>query len=110
MKRPAVVVVTRRTARKNLFINYVGELHLNLLVRLKLLPLMVPVVAGAEDCVAQYAEQIGEGRTIAPIEVHTGDEFETLANAFNKMTARLDASMRRIQEIFDQKAAAASRR
>jgi predicted signal transduction protein with EAL and GGDEF domain len=29
----------------------------------------------------------------------TGDEFETLANAFNNMTGRLDASMRQIQEI-----------
>ena len=71
MKRPAVVVVTRRTARKNLFINYVGELHLNLLVRLKLLPLMVPVVSGAEDCVAQYSEQMRglllvEGEDIEP--------------------------------------------
>jgi predicted signal transduction protein with EAL and GGDEF domain len=48
---------------------------------------------------AHYAEQIGGGEDIAPIEVKTGDEFETLASAFNRMTARLDASMRRIQEI-----------
>lgn len=48
---------------------------------------------------ARYAEQAGEGQSIAPVDVHTGDEFETLANALGNMTARLDASMRRIQEI-----------
>ncbi|MFT3728552.1 MAG: EAL domain-containing protein [Terricaulis sp.] len=48
---------------------------------------------------AQFAEQVGEGQTTAPLEVHTGDEFETLANAFGNMTSRLNASMRQIQEI-----------
>ena len=32
MKRPAVLVVTRRTTRKNRFIDYVGEAHLELLI------------------------------------------------------------------------------
>ncbi len=36
MKRPAVLVVTRRTIRKNKYIDYVGEFHLALLVRLKI--------------------------------------------------------------------------
>ena len=48
---------------------------------------------------AQYAERVGEGQTITSLDVNTGDEFETLAGAFNNMTSRLDASMRRIQEI-----------
>jgi len=48
---------------------------------------------------AERAEQVGEGQTLAPLELHTGDEFETLAKAFNRMTERLDASMRRIQQI-----------
>src|SRR5262249_23085225 len=48
---------------------------------------------------AQFAAQVGEGQVFAPLDVHTGDEFETLANAFSSMTTRLDASMRRIQEI-----------
>jgi len=47
MKRPAVLVVTRRTVRKNKYIDYVGEFHLELLVRLKTLPIMVPVVEGS---------------------------------------------------------------
>ena len=33
MKRPVVLVVTRRTIRKNKFIDYVGEFHLELLIR-----------------------------------------------------------------------------
>ncbi len=51
------------------------------------------------DQLARFAERIAENGEPAPIEVHTGDEFETLATAFNKMTGRLDASMKQIQEI-----------
>jgi gamma-glutamyl-gamma-aminobutyrate hydrolase PuuD len=54
MKRPAVLVVTRRTIRKNKFIDYVAEAHLALLVRLNLLPVMVPVVVGARNCLPGY--------------------------------------------------------
>ncbi|HTR46137.1 MAG TPA: gamma-glutamyl-gamma-aminobutyrate hydrolase family protein [Verrucomicrobiae bacterium] len=54
MKRPPVVVVARRTVRGNRLIDYVGELHLELLLRLGTLPVMVPVVEGALGCVAQY--------------------------------------------------------
>ena len=54
MKRPAVLVVTRRTIRKNKFIDYVAEAHLALLVRLKTLPVMVPVVDGARACLPGY--------------------------------------------------------
>ena len=54
MKRPAVLVVTRRTVRKNKYIDYVGEFHLALLVRLKTLPVMVPVVEGSGACLPDY--------------------------------------------------------
>jgi gamma-glutamyl-gamma-aminobutyrate hydrolase PuuD len=54
MKRPAVLVVTRRTVRKNKYIDYVAEAHLGLLVRLKTLPVMVPVVEGARSCLPDY--------------------------------------------------------
>ena len=43
MKRPVVLIVTRRTVRKNKYIDYVGEYHLELLIRLRILPVMVPV-------------------------------------------------------------------
>ncbi|MBK6704181.1 MAG: EAL domain-containing protein [Caulobacteraceae bacterium] len=51
------------------------------------------------DALARYAEKVGAEGHAAPITMPTGDEFETLANAFNNMTGRLDASMRQIQEI-----------
>ena len=71
MKRPAVLVVTRRTIRKNKYIDYVGEAHLALLVRLKMLPVMVPVVEGAHACLPDYmADMRGlllvEGEDIEP--------------------------------------------
>jgi gamma-glutamyl-gamma-aminobutyrate hydrolase PuuD len=71
MKRPAVLVVTRRTIRKNKFIDYDAEAHLALLVRLKTLPVMVPVVEGARACLPGYlADMRGlllvEGEDIEP--------------------------------------------
>jgi len=71
MKRPAVIVVTRRTIRKNKFIDYVAEAHLALLVRLNMLPVMVPVVDGAHACLPGYlADMRGlllvEGEDIEP--------------------------------------------
>ncbi len=52
--RPPVLVVTRRTARKDKYIDYVGEFHLALLIRLGLLPVMVPVAEGAAACLPDY--------------------------------------------------------
>jgi EAL domain-containing protein (putative c-di-GMP-specific phosphodiesterase class I)/GGDEF domain-containing protein len=51
------------------------------------------------DTLSAFAERIAENGEAEPIELKTGDEFETLANAFNKMISRLDASMKQIQEI-----------
>jgi gamma-glutamyl-gamma-aminobutyrate hydrolase PuuD len=71
MKRPIVLVVTRRTTRKHKFIDYVGEFHLQLLIRVRTLPIMVPVVEGANACLSQYMEEMGglllvEGEDIEP--------------------------------------------
>ncbi len=54
MNHPQVLVVTRRTARKNKLIDYVGEYHLELLLRLGTVPIMVPVVAGTTARLPQY--------------------------------------------------------
>ena len=71
MKRPVVLVAARRTTRKNKFIDYVGELHLDLLIRLRTLPVIVPVVEGTTACLPQYMEQMDglllvEGEDIEP--------------------------------------------
>jgi len=51
------------------------------------------------DTLTQFAEKIALSGHTRPIELKTGDEFETLANAFNHMIAKLDASMRHIQQV-----------
>ena len=71
MSWPAVVVVSRRTTRKNKLIDYVGEAHLKLLVNLRILPLVVPVVEGTADSLPQFMQQMRglllvEGEDIEP--------------------------------------------
>ena len=71
MKRPSVLVVTRRTVRKHKYIDYVGEYHLALLIRLGILPTMVPVVEGASTCLPDYMSTMKglllvEGEDIEP--------------------------------------------
>ena len=71
MKRPPVLIVTRRTVRKHKYIDYVGEFHLALLIRVGILPVMVPVVEGAFACLPEYtADMKGlllvEGEDIEP--------------------------------------------
>jgi len=71
MKRPSVLVVTRRTVRKHKYIDYVGEYHLGLLIRVGLLPIMVPVVEGAFASLPEYMSDMNgllivEGEDIEP--------------------------------------------
>ena len=71
MNRPVVLVGARRTTRKNKFIDYVGELHLELLIRLRTLPIIVPVVTGTPACLPQYMERMDglllvEGEDVEP--------------------------------------------
>jgi len=57
-RRPVVLAVTRRTIRKNKYVDFLGEYHLRLLVRLGILPVMVPVVEGTLACLGQYMERM----------------------------------------------------
>jgi gamma-glutamyl-gamma-aminobutyrate hydrolase PuuD len=71
MNRPAVVVVTRRTERRTRFVEYVGEAHLDLLIRLKLFPVIVPSTEGILPLLAEYRAQMRglllvEGEDIEP--------------------------------------------
>jgi gamma-glutamyl-gamma-aminobutyrate hydrolase PuuD len=56
MNRPKVLVVTRRMMRKNRPINFLGEIHFELLMRLRILPVMVPVAEGSLACLPQYMQ------------------------------------------------------
>ena len=71
MARPVVLVTTRRTVRKHRRIDYVGELHLQLLIQLGALPMMIPVVEGTLACLPQYEKEMSglllvEGEDIEP--------------------------------------------
>jgi putative glutamine amidotransferase len=71
MNRPVVLVVSRRTTRKDRLIDYVGELHLELLIHLGTFPVIVPVVRGTVACLPQYTEKMDglllvEGDDIEP--------------------------------------------
>ena len=70
-RRPVVLVVSRQTTRKNKLIDYVGELHLELLIRLGALPVIVPVVEGTPACLSQYSGRMDglllvEGEDVSP--------------------------------------------
>lgn len=71
MNRPVVVVVTRRTARRSRHVEYVGEAHLDLLIRLKILPIIVPSTEGVVPLLREYRQQMKglllvEGEDIEP--------------------------------------------
>ena len=71
MKRPRVLAVTRRTLRKDKYIDYLGEYHLDLLISVGILPVMIPVVKGTVFCLAQYMEGMAglllvEGEDLEP--------------------------------------------
>jgi putative glutamine amidotransferase len=56
MNRPTVLVVTRRMMRKNRPVNFLGEIHFELLMRLGILPVMVPMAEGTPACLPQYMQ------------------------------------------------------
>jgi gamma-glutamyl-gamma-aminobutyrate hydrolase PuuD len=71
MARPRVLVVTRRTSRKNRQIEYVGVAHLENLLEARLLPVIVPVAPGAPACLPEYSRGMQglllvEGEDIEP--------------------------------------------
>lgn len=71
MPRAQVLVVTRRTTRKNRYIEYVGESHVENLMQAELLPVMIPVAAGTLSFLAQYTREMKglllvEGEDVEP--------------------------------------------
>jgi diguanylate cyclase (GGDEF)-like protein len=49
--------------------------------------------------ITDFAQQTNLKRLGARVDIRTGDELETLARAINRMMQRLDASMKRIQQL-----------
>ncbi|HTP42052.1 MAG TPA: gamma-glutamyl-gamma-aminobutyrate hydrolase family protein [Nitrospiria bacterium] len=68
---PRILVVSRRHLRKALWINYVGEAHLDLLITFGAKPVIVPVAAGTPSLLTEYAREMDglllvEGEDIEP--------------------------------------------
>jgi len=71
MPRKQVLMVTRRTTRKNRYIEYAGESHLENVIQAGLLPVMIPVARGTLACLAQYSRGMDglllvEGEDVEP--------------------------------------------
>ena len=82
MNRPVVLVVSRRTTRKDRLIDYVGELHLELLIHHGTFPVIVPVVRGTLHCLPQYTERM-DGLLLVE-----GDDVEPTRYAAQKANFR----------------------
>lgn len=67
---PRVVIVSRRTLRKNKFVDFVGEYHLDLIVNYGAVPVIVPRVSGIETVLKSFEPIHGvllcEGEDIDP--------------------------------------------
>ncbi|OIW12368.1 hypothetical protein TanjilG_04117 [Lupinus angustifolius] len=67
---PRVVIVSRRTVRKNKFVDFVGEYHLDLIVRYGAVPVIVPRVSGVHMLLNSFQPIHGvllcEGEDIDP--------------------------------------------
>ncbi|KAK9061969.1 hypothetical protein SSX86_019153 [Deinandra increscens subsp. villosa] len=67
---PRVIIVSRRTLRKNKFVDFVGEYHLDLIVKYGAVPVIVPRVAGVHTLLHSFEPIHGvllcEGEDIDP--------------------------------------------
>ncbi|PWE18924.1 GGDEF domain-containing protein [Marinicauda salina] len=70
-----------------------------LLIFLPLVALAVGKALGPIQQLTEAARLASSRKLDLRIDVHTGDELEVLANAFNRMFARLDASVKRIHRL-----------
>mgnify|MGYP002619821656 CR=1 FL=1 len=72
---------------------------LALLIFLPIVALVVRTALGPVHKLTEAARLASSRKLDMRIDVRTGDELEVLANAFNRMFARLDASMKRIHRL-----------
>ncbi|CAI9096141.1 OLC1v1032222C1 [Oldenlandia corymbosa var. corymbosa] len=67
---PRVLIVSRRTVRKNKFVDFVGEYHMDLIVRYGAAPVIVPRVSGIDKLLESFEPIHGvllcEGEDIDP--------------------------------------------
>ncbi|CAM6102669.1 unnamed protein product [Calypogeia fissa] len=87
---PHVLVVSRRTVRKNKFVNFVGEYHLDLIVRYGAVPVIVPRVSGLHSLLDSFEPIHGvllcEGEDIDPA-LYESDLSHLTPEQVNKIKA-----------------------
>lgn len=71
MKRPVVLITARQMVRKDRLIDFIGEVHLELLLSLEILPVIVPVSESTPASLPQYMDLmdgllLAEGDDIEP--------------------------------------------
>lgn len=54
---------------------------------------------------SQYAQKNISGQKVEPLELATGDEFESMAQSFNQMLAALQASRQEMEKLVEQRTA-----
>ncbi|KAJ0962678.1 hypothetical protein J5N97_027800 [Dioscorea zingiberensis] len=94
---PRVLIVSRRTVRKNKFVNFVGEYHLDLIVGYGAVPVIVPRVTGVHMLLESFEPIHGvllcEGEDIDPSLYETdisglsSDELEEIRRLHTSDTA-----------------------
>lgn len=76
-----------------------GGLGFFILLSIPLTLAMVRSVTAPLRKLTEFAEQLNAQKLTQQVDIKTGDEFETLARAFNSMVGRLNATMRRMHAI-----------
>ncbi|VAH56285.1 unnamed protein product [Triticum turgidum subsp. durum] len=99
---PRVLIVSRRTVRKNKFVDFVGEYHLDLVVGHGAVPVIVPRVAGVHAMLDSFEPIHGvllcEGEDIDPSLYDARRDGDGEGDALSP--EQLEAGVRRLAERF----------
>ncbi|ERN17255.1 hypothetical protein AMTRI_Chr12g235200 [Amborella trichopoda] len=89
MAFPRVLIVSRRTVRKNKFVDFVGEYHLDLIVNYGAVPVIVPRVSGVQSLLESFEPIHGvllcEGEDIDPSHYEMIDGPDTPALSVDEL-------------------------
>ncbi|XP_014507902.1 uncharacterized protein LOC106767506 [Vigna radiata var. radiata] len=93
---PRVLIVSRRTLRKNKFVDFVGEYHLDLIVSYGAVPVIVPRVSGVQSLLTSFEPIHGvllcEGEDIEPCWYQQDDHGSALSQEELEEIRRLHSS------------------
>jgi putative glutamine amidotransferase len=98
---PRIVIVSRRHRRKALWVDYVGEAHLELLMGLGARPVIVPVAAHTPALLAGYAQEMDglllvEGEDIAPARYRAAPTTARLAEETHPLKDEIEFRLCRL--------------